>query len=96
MEEYRFYVNRGEQGVRSIIPEVAQRFPIIEISRREGRILQECVPLSYIPSTIFQIPTTQRGMYFIARKLYNEGRFDVTITDLERNKLLEMIFGGRR
>ena len=88
--QYSFYVNRGRIGS---IPEITGRFPIIEIAdSREGRLLQELVPLAYVPTTIFRGSMTKREMLSIAGMLYNDRNHDVTVTDSQKDKKFERIF----
>jgi len=90
MTEYRFYVNRGRIGS---IPEITGRFPVIEISdSREGRLLQELVPLAYVPTTIFRGNMTEREMFSIAGMLHNDRYHDVTVTDSKGEKKFERVF----
>ncbi|MDP3992106.1 MAG: hypothetical protein Q8P79_01190 [Nanoarchaeota archaeon] len=89
MTEYRFYVNRGRIGS---IPEITGRFPVIEMSdSREGRFLQELVPLAYVPTTIFRGNMTQKKALSIASELYHNGH-DITVTDSQRDKKFERVF----
>ncbi|MDP3992427.1 MAG: hypothetical protein Q8P79_02895 [Nanoarchaeota archaeon] len=89
MAEYRFYVNRGRMGS---IPEITGIFPVMEISdSREGRLLQELVPLAYVPTEIFGGNMNQKKALSIAKRLYNKGH-DVTVTDSQRDKKFERVF----
>ena len=88
--QYSFYVNRGRIGS---IPEITGRFSLTEITdSREGRLLQELIPLAYVPTTIFRGNMTEREMLSIARMLYSDRNHDVTVTDSQRDKKFERIF----